>query len=56
MTLPFLLKDPRLFNFVIMTLYAFSAIRWALAGKWADAAYWGSALCITATVTWGYKH
>ena len=50
------LGDPRLFNFVIMALYAISAVRWASAGKWADACYWLSALAITATVTFGYKH
>jgi hypothetical protein len=51
-----LLRDPRLFNFIIMSLYTFSSIRWALAGKWADMFYWMSALAITATVTFGYKH
>jgi hypothetical protein len=51
-----ILSDPRLFNFVIMALYTMSAVRWASAGKWADACYWLSALAITATVTFGYKH
>lgn len=51
-----LLRDPRLFNFVIMTLYAGSSLRWALAGRWADCCYWLSALAITATITFGYKH
>jgi hypothetical protein len=51
-----LLTDPRLFNYVIMSLYAISAIRWAIAKKPADCCYWLSALAITATVTWGYKH
>ena len=51
-----ILTDPRLFNFVIMALYAASAIRWSFSAKWADACYWLSALAITATVTWGYKH
>ncbi len=46
-----LLLDPRIFNFLIMGLYALSAIRWAFAGKWADMCYWLSALAITATVT-----
>ncbi len=50
------LADPRIFNFVIMGLYALNVLRWALAGKWADAFYWLSALGITATVTFGYKH
>jgi hypothetical protein len=51
-----LLADPRVFNFIIMTLYALNAARWAWEGKWADVSYWLSALAITATVTWGYKH
>jgi len=51
-----LFADPRAFNFLIMGLYAASAIRWAIAGKWADCCYWLSALAITATVTFGYKH
>ena len=49
-------RDPRLFNFVILTLYALNAVRWACFGKWADVCYWASAFAITATVTWGYKH
>ena len=48
--------DPAVFNYVIMTLYALNATRWAFADKWADVSYWLSALAITATVTWGYKH
>lgn len=51
-----LLRDPRIFNFLIMALYAFSSIRWAVAQKWPDMFYWLSALAITATVTFGYKH
>ncbi len=51
-----LFADPRLFNFVIMTLYALSAVWWGFHGKWADTAYWCSALAITATVTFGYRH
>lgn len=51
-----LLADPRAFNFLIMALYAASAVRWAYAGRWADMCYWLSALAITATVTFGYKH
>jgi hypothetical protein len=50
------LLDPRLFNYVIMALYTINAGRWAFAGKYADMCYWLSALAITATVTWGYKH
>jgi len=47
------LLDPRIFNFVIMALYALNAGRWAFAGKLADVCYWLSALALTATVTWG---
>lgn len=50
-----LLSDPRLINYVIMALYAFSAIRWGCARKWVDVCYWLSALAITCTVTFGYK-
>jgi hypothetical protein len=50
------IQDPRLFNFVIMSLYAINSARWAFAGRWADCSYWLCALGITATVTWGYKH
>lgn len=48
-------QDPRIINFIIMTLYCGSAVRWACAGKWADMFYWLSALAITLTVTFGYK-
>lgn len=47
---------PKLFNYIIMALYAMSAIWWGVHGKWVDVAYWLSALSITATVTWGYAH
>jgi hypothetical protein len=48
------LLDPKIFNYVIMGLYALNAGRWALSGGWADTSYWLCALGITATVTWGY--
>lgn len=50
------LLDPKIFNYLIMVLYFLSACRWACAGRWADMCYWLSALAITATVTFGYKH
>lgn len=50
------LFDPRIFNFVIMGLYACNILRWLLHGNYVDAIYWTSALGITATVTFGYKH
>lgn len=49
-----LLLDPRIFSYVIMTLYIANAIRWAFAGSWPDCSYWVCAFGITATVTWGY--
>lgn len=51
-----LLIDPRVFNYLIMVLYALNALRWAIARKPADVCYWFSALAITATVTFLYKH
>lgn len=51
-----LLFDPKIFNYVIMGLYCLNATRWAFNASWADMCYWLSALAITATVTFGYKH
>lgn len=51
-----LFGNPKLFNIVIMTLYCLNAGWWAWHGKWADTCYWLSALAITATVTFGYRH
>ena len=47
--------DPKLFNYLIMTLYLINSLWWAYHGKYADMFYWLSALAITATVTWGYS-
>lgn len=49
-----LLLDPKIFNYLIMSLYALNVARWAFHGGWADCFYWLCALGITATVTWGY--
>jgi hypothetical protein len=49
-----LLLDPRLFNYVLVALYATNGLRWALHGSWPDAVYWLGALIITVAVTWGY--
>lgn len=51
-----LLFDPRIFNYLIMCLYCINSVRWAFAGEWAQAAYWISALGITASVTFGMTH
>ena len=45
------LGDPRLFNLAIMVLYAAAAIRWGIAGKWADCGYWVSAILLTICLT-----
>ncbi len=50
--------DPKIFNYLIMTLYVLNAGRWlfdgASTGNYADTCYWLSAFAITATVTFGY--
>ena len=51
-----LLFDPRVFNYVILALYACNVARWAFAGKWGDASYWFGAFWITASVTFLMKH
>jgi hypothetical protein len=50
------LFDPKLFNYLIMSLYLLNALRWGVERKLADVCYWLSALAITATVTFLYKH
>jgi hypothetical protein len=50
------LTDPKIFNYIIMSLYLLNAGRWAIHGSYADMCYWLSALAITATVTFGYNH
>lgn len=49
-------SNPKIFNYVILTLYFLNAVWWGWHGKWADTCYWASAFAITATVTWGYQH
>ncbi len=51
-----LLLDPKIFNYIILTLYGLNAARWAISCKWADVCYWLSAAAITATVTFLYEH
>jgi hypothetical protein len=51
-----ILLDVKFFNYLIMSLYLANSIRWAVHGNYADVSYWLSALAITATVTFGYKH
>jgi hypothetical protein len=47
--------DPRLFNYIILILFALAAIRWGYEGKWGDCLYWVSAIGLNAAVTWGYQ-
>jgi len=47
--------DPKLFNYLIMSLYLVNSIQWFFRGNHADGCYWLSALAITATVTFGYQ-
>ena len=46
-----LLTDPRLFNYVLMGLYACAAVRWALHENWWQTQYWLAALWINLAVT-----
>lgn len=48
--------DPKLFNYIIMFLYTTNAVNWMVNKSVADCCYWLSALAITATVTFLYKH
>lgn len=49
------LMNPKVFNYLIMTLYLTNAFWWLYHGSKADFFYWLSALAITATVTFGYS-
>lgn len=51
-----LLLDEKLFNYLILVLYALNVARWAWAGSMKDVCYWTSAWCITATMTFLYDH
>lgn len=51
-----ILLDPKIFNYVILSLYMLNAVRWSIDKKAADVCYWLSAAAITATVTFLYKH
>ncbi len=46
-----LLLDPKIFNYVIMCMYALNVGRWVIEKNAFGACYWLSALAITATVT-----
>lgn len=48
------LFSPKLFNYVILTMYLLNFGWWAWHKSWGDALYWLAAFQITAAVTWGY--
>ena len=50
-----LLQDPKLFNYILLFLYFINCIRWGYAKSWGDSFYWFSAMCITISVTFGFK-
>lgn len=51
-----LLLDPRIFNFLIMTLYGLAVTRWLFAGNFWAAGYWSCALGLTIIITFGKTH
>jgi hypothetical protein len=50
-----ILHDPRLFNYVLMSLNIAGAIRFGIAGRWWDSGYWLSAFALTFCVTFRYQ-
>lgn len=50
------LFDPRIFSYVIMTLYVLNGINFAIRREWAQMSYWLGAFWITASVTFGMTH
>lgn len=50
-----LVSDPRLFNYVLIALNAAAALRWTIALRWWEVAYWLAALTLNVVVTWGYQ-
>lgn len=51
-----ILTDPKLFNYVLIFLYALNIGRWAIHGNLTDVCYWTGAFIITCAVTFGYNH
>lgn len=46
-----MLSDPRVFQYVIMSLYILASVRNGVAGHWGQSMYWAGALWITCVVT-----
>lgn len=49
-----LFGDPRVFNYLILALFALNAIWWGLHGKGGDALYWASAFTLNLAITFGH--
>ena len=47
-----ILLDPAIFNYVILSLYLLSALRWTVSRDYNSAIYWLGAFIITSAVTW----
>lgn len=45
------LLDPKIFNYLIIAMFAAAAIRWAFAGNWPQSGYWASAAVLNIFVT-----
>lgn len=46
-----LLLDPKVFNYVILTLYGINVVNYLVRRDWNSAWYWASAASITGSVT-----
>lgn len=46
-----LIFDPKIFNYLIIILYALSVIRWTVEMNWAQVVYWLGALILTYAIT-----
>jgi len=51
-----LLLEPRIFSYIIMTLYITNGVNFAVRREWAQMSYWLGAFWITASVTFGFTH
>jgi len=45
------LLDPKIFNYALIGLYVFAAIRWSYERRWWDAGYWAAAAVLTLCIT-----
>ncbi len=49
-----ILLDPRIFNYMILILFALATVRWTIAGQYWEALYWFGALILNIAVTYGF--